>query len=145
MLWRQQCSACTMTYQRYQEPIPRHALGQCRLSCWCHPPVQIGGLGRRQIPHLEPGKKTQFFSLKACPIFWTVIGSCGQGVRLTVGNVGPLAINYLDSNVNWSNVGPTSVLSSRRWADVGPTYIAIWVGPILRGVPTYKPIESSRF
>ena len=33
----------------------------------------------------------------------------------------------LDSNVGWLNVGPTSVLSSRRWPSVSPTYIALWV------------------
>ena len=31
-----------------------------------------------------------------------------------------------DSNEGWPNVGPTSVLSSRRWANVSPTYIAVW-------------------
>ena len=31
-----------------------------------------------------------------------------------------------DSNVGWPDVGPTSVLSSRRWANVRPTYIAVW-------------------
>ena len=30
-----------------------------------------------------------------------------------------------DSSVCWSNVGPTSVLSSRRWPNVSPTYIAV--------------------
>ena len=34
---------------------------------------------------------------------------------------------YPDSNLEWPNVGPTSVLSSRRWANVTPTYIAVWV------------------
>ena len=31
-----------------------------------------------------------------------------------------------DNNVDWANVGPTSVLSSRRWANIGPVYIAVW-------------------
>ena len=30
-----------------------------------------------------------------------------------------------DSIVGWPNVGPTSVLLSRRWANVNPTYIAV--------------------
>ena len=39
--------------------------------------------------------------------------------------------SVLDSmyNVGWSNVGPTSVLSSRRWTNVSPTFIAAWGQP----------------
>ena len=37
-------------------------------------------------------------------------------------------IRVPDSNEGWSNVGPTSVLSSRHWTNVSPTYIAVW-GP----------------
>ena len=40
-----------------------------------------------------------------------------------------------DSNVGWPNVGPTSVLSSRRWANVIPTYIALWQVRLWRGLP----------
>ena len=31
-----------------------------------------------------------------------------------------------DSNVGWPNIGPNSVLSSRRWANISQTYIAVW-------------------
>ena len=37
-----------------------------------------------------------------------------------------LKIHNPDSNVGWPNVGPTSVLSSRRWPNVSPTCIALW-------------------
>ena len=40
-------------------------------------------------------------------------------------------IYYPDSNVDWPNLGPTSVLSSRRWVNVSPTCIAVWVGGIM--------------
>ena len=30
-----------------------------------------------------------------------------------------------ESNVGWPNVGPTSVLASRRWPNISPTYIAV--------------------
>ena len=39
---------------------------------------------------------------------------------------GPYFEHVPDSNEGWPNVGPTSVLSSRRWANVSPTYIAVW-------------------
>ena len=35
-------------------------------------------------------------------------------------------------NVGWPNVGPTSVLSSRRWANVSPTNIAVWLVSLWR-------------
>ena len=35
-------------------------------------------------------------------------------------------ISNPDSNAGWPNVGPTSVLSSRRWTNAAPTYIAVW-------------------
>ena len=38
-----------------------------------------------------------------------------------------------DNNVGWPNVGPTSILSSRRWANVSPTYIAVWLARLWRG------------
>ena len=34
------------------------------------------------------------------------------------------AMDIPDSDIGWPNVGPTSVLSSRRWTNVGPTNIA---------------------
>ena len=37
-----------------------------------------------------------------------------------------IIITIPDSNVSWPNVGPTSVLSSRRWANVSPTFIVVW-------------------
>ena len=35
-------------------------------------------------------------------------------------------LNLPDSNVDWTNVGPTSGRQYRPWAYVGPTYIAVW-------------------
>ena len=46
----------------------------------------------------------------------------------------PYAI-FPDSNVDWPNVDPTSVLSSRRWANVIPTYIAFWLVRLWSGLP----------
>ena len=43
-----------------------------------------------------------------------------------------------DRNADWANVGPTSVLSSRRWANISPIYIAVW-GMII-GYILLKPI-----
>ena len=40
-----------------------------------------------------------------------------------------------DSSVGWPNIGPTSVLSSRRWANVSPTYIAVPLVRLGRGWP----------
>ena len=33
--------------------------------------------------------------------------------------------HYPYSNVSWTNVGPTSVLSSQRWINVSPTYLTV--------------------
>ena len=40
-----------------------------------------------------------------------------------------------DSNTSWPNVGPKSVLSSRRWTNVSPTYIALRLVRLWRGLP----------
>ena len=46
--------------------------------------------------------------------------------RCTVSVFNNINADIPDSNAGWSNVGPTSALSSRSWANISPTFIAVW-------------------